>query len=285
MFKLSIFKNEDNSEKLREKYHGADSLPLKVSIKAGWRMIKLFWGSKDSLFAWFLLLCIVALTGGAIYLAKVINTWYKEFWDTIQNYDLEGFKYQLMVFVVLATIHVVVSVYNSYLRSKLAIHWRKWFTSKVIHDYIDADTYYKMQLEDRKTENPDQRISEDLNGLLSTISTLDGHQYQTTTVGTDGATREVGIADPRHLLIALICGDACNNVGIRYNGNITSDDIFEDNVRDVSLTTTIIDALNTYVLVRVEIEHKVRGSNASTRVAEAVGNLFHVVFQPFVFFR
>ena len=86
MFKLSIFKNEDNSEKLREKYHGADSLPLKVSIKAGWRMIKLFWGSKDSLFAWFLLLCIIALTGGAIYLAKVINTWYKEFWDTIQNY-------------------------------------------------------------------------------------------------------------------------------------------------------------------------------------------------------
>ena len=78
MFKLSIFKNEDNSEQLREKFHGADSLPLKVSIKAGWRMIKLYWGSKDSLFAWFLLVCIIGLTGGAIYLAKVINTWYKE---------------------------------------------------------------------------------------------------------------------------------------------------------------------------------------------------------------
>ena len=187
MFKLSIFKNEDNSEKLREKYHGADSLPLKVSIKAGWRMIKLFWGSKDSLFAWFLLMCIIALTGGAIYLAKVINTWYKEFWDTIQNYDLEGFKYQLMVFVVLATIHVVVSVYNSYLRSKLAIHWRKWFTSKVIHDYIDADTYYKMQLEDRKTENPDQRISEDLNGFVgSSISLILGTASDLAMLGTFG---------------------------------------------------------------------------------------------------
>ncbi len=175
MFKISIFKNEDQAEELRKKYHGSDSLPLKISIKAAWRMLKLYWGSSDSKFAWFLLILIIALTSGAIYLATVFNTWYKNFWDTVQNYDLPGFKYQLMMFVILAAIHVVVSVYNSYLRAKLVIYWRRWFTSKVMNDYLDDDIYYKMQLTDNKTENPDQRISEDLGEFVSkTIALLLG---------------------------------------------------------------------------------------------------------------
>ncbi len=187
MFKISIFRSEDNSESLRKKYHGADSLPLKVSIKAAWRMIKLYWGSKDSLGSWFLLFLIVCLTGGAIYLAKIFNTWYKEFWDTIQNYQLEEFKYQLMMFAILATIHVVVSVNNAYLRSKLAIRWRKWFTSNVMHDYLGEDTYYKMNLEDRKTENPDQRISEDLRDFVtSSISLIIGTVSDLAMLGTFG---------------------------------------------------------------------------------------------------
>lgn len=187
MFKTSIFKDEDNAKSLRERFHGADSLPLKVSIKAAWRMIKLYWRSKDSLWSWLLLFFIVVLTSGAIYLAKVFNTWYKEFWDTVQNYDLPGFKHQLLVFVVLATIHVIVSVNNAYLRSLLCIRWRRWFTTKVMQDYLHSDTYYKMQLEDRKTENPDQRISEDLSGFVtSTVSLLLGTASDLAMLGTFG---------------------------------------------------------------------------------------------------
>ncbi len=187
MFKTSIFKDEDNAKSLRERFHGADSLPLKVSIKAAWRMILLYWKSKDSLWSWLLLALIVVLTSGAIYLAKVFNTWYKEFWDTVQNYDLPGFKHQLIVFVVLASIHVVVSVNNAYLRSLLCIRWRRWFTTKVMQDYLNADTYYKMQLEDRKTENPDQRISEDLGGFVtSTVSLILGTASDLAMLGTFG---------------------------------------------------------------------------------------------------
>ena len=167
MFKISIFKHEDDADKLRSQYHGKDSLPIKVSIKVALRMLKLYWTDKDSIPSWILLSIIVILTSGAIYLAKVFNTWYKDFWDTVQQYDLPGFKYQLMMFAILATIHVVVSVYNAYLRSTLAINWRQWLTKKVMHDYLGDNTYYKMQLEDRKTENPDQRISEDLSSFVS----------------------------------------------------------------------------------------------------------------------
>ncbi|MGN1281713.1 MAG: ABC transporter ATP-binding protein/permease [Succinivibrio sp.] len=175
MFKISIFKHEQNAQKLRDRYHGSDCLPLKITVKTAVRIISLYWFTKDSRFSWFLLALILTLTGGAIFLAKVLNAWSKAFWDTIQEYDLEGFKHQLMVFAIIATIHVFVSVYNAYLRSQLSIQWRRWLTGKVMHDYLEESVFYKMQLSDSKTENPDQRISEDLSSFVSlTISLILG---------------------------------------------------------------------------------------------------------------
>ena len=87
--------------------------------------------------------------------------------DTIQNYDIDGFKQKLVVFATLASIHVLVTVYNAYLQSCLAINWRKWLTGKTMDRWLSNDNYYKLQLTDKKTDNPDQRIAEDLNLFVS----------------------------------------------------------------------------------------------------------------------
>lgn len=153
-------------------FYGSDSLPLKVTLCAFWKILKIYWCDKASLKSWFYLAIIVSLTSGAIYIAKAINEWYKAFWDTIQNYDLEGFKYQLGIFCLLATIHVFVSVYNAYLRSLLAIDWRTFLSEKLMDHWLDEESYYKLQLTDRKTDNPDQRIAEDLNLFVAATMTL-----------------------------------------------------------------------------------------------------------------
>lgn len=153
-------------------YGQTDCLPLKVTLKAFWRMLKSYWGCKDSIKSWILLGAIVALTGGSVYIATAINTWYKTFWDTIQNYDLPGFKYQLMIFVLLASIHVLVTVYNAYLKSCLSINWRTWLTGKTMERWLNSDNYYKLQLTDKNTDNPDQRIAEDLNLFVSSTIVL-----------------------------------------------------------------------------------------------------------------
>ena len=149
-----------------------DCLPLKETLKAFWVMLKSYWGCKDSLKSWGLLALIVALTGGSVYIATAINSWYKVFWDTIQEYDLDGFKYQLLVFVGLASVHVLVSVYNAYLKSCLAINWRTWLTGKTMERWLARDNYYKLQLTDKNTDNPDQRIAEDLNLFVSSTIVL-----------------------------------------------------------------------------------------------------------------
>ncbi len=139
-----------------------EQLPLKVTLKAFAKLIKMYWTSKDSKKSWLYLLSIIIFTGGSVYLATAINTWYKTFWDTLQNYDLDGFKHQLLVFVMLATIHVLVTVYNKFIQSKLSIEWRRWLTENIMSTYLKDSTYYKIQLTDTYTDNPDQRIAEDL---------------------------------------------------------------------------------------------------------------------------
>lgn len=161
-----------NTQGVQNGHRGIDSLPLKVTLKAFFLMLKSYWGCKDSIKSWILLVVIISLTGSSVYIATSINSWYKEFWDTIQNYDIDGFKHQLIIFVVLASIHVVVSVYNAYLKSCLAINWRTWLTGKTMTRWLESNNYYKLQLADKNTDNPDQRIAEDLNMFVSSTIVL-----------------------------------------------------------------------------------------------------------------
>jgi putative ATP-binding cassette transporter len=49
----------------------------------------------------------------------------------------------------------------------LEIKWRRWLTENYLKDWLNKRTYYLMQLLDRRTDNPDQRISEDLRLFVS----------------------------------------------------------------------------------------------------------------------
>ena len=168
MFKFSLFSAADRA---RLSTVRVDSLPLKTSIAAFWHILKPYWSCKDSLGSWVLLAIIIALTAGSIFVAASINSWYKDFWDTIQQYDVDAFGHQILIFAGLATIHVLVSVYKSFLCSRLAVSWRRWLTGKVMNEWLEHSTYYKLQLTDKLTDNPDQRIADDLNlYVTSTIS-------------------------------------------------------------------------------------------------------------------
>ena len=83
----------------------------------------------------------------------------------------------------LAAAYIVCGVYQLYLNQMLQIRWRRWLTDRYLGEWIGGRIYYRMQLTDRGTDNPDQRIAEDLAlfvdktlsltlGLLSAVVTL-----------------------------------------------------------------------------------------------------------------
>ena len=150
-----------------------ESLPLLQTLKAFWRILIPFWITKESLWAWLPVVGIAFFTVMTIYLAKQFNNWYKEFWDFIQQYNMDGFIAGIILFVFLATCHVVTVVYKAYVVSALTIRWRKWLTQHYVDRYLANGSYYCLQLTDNMTDNPDQRIAEDMQSFASlTISII-----------------------------------------------------------------------------------------------------------------
>jgi vitamin B12/bleomycin/antimicrobial peptide transport system ATP-binding/permease protein len=130
-----------------------------------------------------LLVAIVALTLGMVYMEVLFNDWQNLFYNTFQDKDKAEFYHQILRFGVLATIWIVMAVYTQYLTQGLQMRWRRWLTRRYLREWLADRTYYRMQLVGAQTDNPDQRVAEDLKifvdetlnlslGLLNAVVTL-----------------------------------------------------------------------------------------------------------------
>jgi putative ATP-binding cassette transporter len=72
----------------------------------------------------------------------------------------------------LVAIFIFFAVYQLYLNQMLEIRWRRWLTDRYLRAWLSDGAYYRMQLMARETDNPDQRIAEDVSLLISHTLTL-----------------------------------------------------------------------------------------------------------------
>lgn len=135
-------------------------------------LTKEYWQSEEKKKAYVLLLTIIALTLGAVYITVLINQWYNGFYTALQNYNTELIYSGLWKFCYLAAIYIVLVVYSFYLKQVLMLNWRKWLTGKYLSNWLTEQAYYKMEMFGQKTDNPDQRISEDINSFVSMTLSL-----------------------------------------------------------------------------------------------------------------
>lgn len=141
-----------------------------------------------------LLLAIVSLNLATVYVAVKFNDWNGVFYDALQAKNETVFWQQMGVFSYLAFGGIVIAVYKFYLTQILEMRWRKWMTSYYLQRWLSNQTFYKLELtrftksegadtNAINTDNPDQRISEDVNqfttqtislcmGLLNSVVTL-----------------------------------------------------------------------------------------------------------------
>jgi putative ATP-binding cassette transporter len=148
-----------------------------------WTLTRPYWFSEERWAARGLLAVVIGLNLALVYVSVLINQWNNDFYNTLQNLDQHGFYRQLLRFILLAASYIALSVYHLYLNQMLQIRWRRWLTSTYLGAWIGNRTYYRMQLTDAGTDNPDQRIADDLAlfcdrtltlalGLLSATVTL-----------------------------------------------------------------------------------------------------------------
>ncbi len=156
---------------------------LRAFLRDFWTLAAPYWSSEERWKARGLLLVVVALSLGQVYLLVQFNTWNRDFFDALQQYDQAAFGPLLLRFAILAAIFIAAAVYGLYLQQMLQIQWRRWLTERYVGEWLEERAYYRMRLVDVGTDNPDQRISDDLRlfveqslglslGLLRQVVTL-----------------------------------------------------------------------------------------------------------------
>jgi putative ATP-binding cassette transporter len=152
-------------------------------LRAFWQLAKPYWVSGERGKGLALLAAVVGLTLGLVWINVELNYWNRAFYDAIQEKRIDDFYRLLGKFTLLAFAFIAAAVYRVYLQQMLQIEWRTWLNERYLNDWLRERAYYRLQLLDRGTDNPDQRIADDLRlfvdatlslalGLLSAVVTL-----------------------------------------------------------------------------------------------------------------
>lgn len=127
-----------------------------------WSLARPYWVSEEKWVARGLLALVVGLSLGSIYIAVLVNHWNLAFYNALQEFDAIEFFRQLLIFLGLTAANVVCAVYQVYFGQMLQIRWRRWLTESFLAAWLKDHSYYRGALLGAVSENPDQRISEDI---------------------------------------------------------------------------------------------------------------------------
>jgi vitamin B12/bleomycin/antimicrobial peptide transport system ATP-binding/permease protein len=153
-----------------------------------WRLSRPYFRSEEKWSAWTLLISIIVLNLSMVGMNVVLNFWNREFYNALQAKNWEAFLQLLFTwqrtpagnimpgFCEVVTLYILVYVYATYLNQWLQIRWRRWLTSRFLDEWLADRAYYRISLTtDTKaigTDNPDQRIAEDLRDFVATTLSL-----------------------------------------------------------------------------------------------------------------
>jgi putative ATP-binding cassette transporter len=93
---------------------------------------------------------------------------------------IHGFWVALGIFGILATIYITQVMVDIYLTQRFIIRWRTWLTDRLTGDWLSDRAYYRVRFTDSDTDNPDQRIQQD----VDVFTTGAGSSVNSPTIGT-----------------------------------------------------------------------------------------------------
>jgi putative ATP-binding cassette transporter len=145
---------------------------LREMLRDAWTLIRPYWFSEDRWAGRGLLLVVVVLNLFIVYINVLLSKWYNLFYNSLQDKDFAAFGSLLLRFSWLAGLFIVAAVYQIYLNQMLQIRWRRWLTDRYLGAWLADGAYYRMQLTSGETDNPDQRIADDLRLFVTGALTL-----------------------------------------------------------------------------------------------------------------
>jgi len=147
------------------------------------RLTRVYWTSPDALRGGLLLGLTVSLELAAVYGNVRLSVAQRAIFDAFGSKQSAALAQAVTIFIGLALAFVLVSAYRIYVRQRLEIRWRHWLTDHYLRQWISSQAYCQMELHRKVTDNPDQRVAEDVRNyvastlglslsLLSAVATL-----------------------------------------------------------------------------------------------------------------
>ena len=209
-----------------------------------WGLITPYWRSEERARAWLLLIAVIALSLVSVGISVWINHWYKDFYNALEKKDGAAFWSLIGYFAIIAAVGIVGAVYRLSLTQMLTIRWRRWLTEQHFARWLAHKNYYQLE-QGGYTDNPDQRISEDLNsftdstltlglGLIRTVVSL--VSFSIILWGVSGSIEVFGITIPGYmfwcaLLYAAVGSWLAHLIGRRLIGLNNQQQRFEADLR------------------------------------------------------
>lgn len=177
-----------------------------------WKLTTPYWRSEEKGLAWILLIAVIALSLFSVAISVVINSWYRDFYNALEKKDLAAFTRQIFYFCGIAAVGILSAVYRLYLTQMLTIRWRRWLTEQHFAKWLSHKNYYQLE-QGGYTDNPDQRLSQDLDqfttntlslglGLVRTVVSL--VSFSIILWGVSGSIELFGITIPGYMFWAAL---------------------------------------------------------------------------------
>jgi vitamin B12/bleomycin/antimicrobial peptide transport system ATP-binding/permease protein len=82
--------------------------------------------------------------------------------NAVKSSGAHGFWMSILIFSILAAIHVGRTMLDLFLTQRFILRWRAWLTDRLTGDWLDGKAYYRSRFIDDTIDNPDQRIQSDI---------------------------------------------------------------------------------------------------------------------------
>ena len=133
---------------------------------AAWRQFvsvaKPYWLGNEKKKAWALLTMLIVLMLAETKFAVMLNNQAGEMTSALAARDGGRFWTSVRACLYVLAFAVPVYAFYYYMRDLFANHWRRWLTGRFLDGYLKGRKYYHLG-SDSEIDNPDQRISEDIN--------------------------------------------------------------------------------------------------------------------------
>jgi vitamin B12/bleomycin/antimicrobial peptide transport system ATP-binding/permease protein len=129
-----------------------------------WRLIRPYWQSDKRRWALTLIIVMTVLNLSTVGMQAIFSYVSRDIMNTLQVKDAARFYHLMILFGTWIVLFVPIAAFYPYITGLLQIDWRNWLTESFVERMFKHNALYHI-MRDHEVDNPDQRISQDVNSF------------------------------------------------------------------------------------------------------------------------